>query len=147
MTTRTGHTLHRAIGGVALVAALAAGAMGAAHAKGGNPGGGGGGGAAENVGGAAFTCSSGGEVGSAGVNRSGNRLSIAVGMANDTLGADWVVAVTDNGAPAGSLQVAYPGVSWSAVQTITAAKGQHLVVVTATSDAGETCSGTFSVKV
>ncbi len=146
MTTSTNHPLRRAIGGVALASVLAAGAMGAAHAKGGNAGSGG---AAENVGGAgsAFTCSGGGEVGSAGVNRSGNRLTVVVGMANDTLGADWSIEIADNGVPAGSLHVAYPGVSWSAVQTVAVAKGQHVVAVNATSDAGESCSGTFTVKV
>lgn len=145
MTTRTGHAAHRALGSIALAALLAAGALGVAHAKGGNAGSGG---AAENVGGAgtAFTCTA-GAVGSAGVNRSGNRLSIAVGMANDTLGSDWVIVVTDNGAPAGALRVAYPGVSWSAMQTVTVAKGQHVVAINATSDGGESCSGTFSVKV
>ena len=144
MTTRTGHTLHRTLGGIALAAGLAVVAMGAVHAKGGNSGGGG---ASENVAGAVFACSGGGQVGSAGVNRSGNRLSIAVGMANDTLGADWIIAVTDNGVPVGSLQVAYPGVSWSAVQTVSVAKGQHVVAIYATSGAGESCTGTFNVKV
>ena len=147
MTTRAGHSSHRTIGSIALAVALAAGAMGAAHAKGGNAGGGGGGGAAENVGGAMFSCSGGGEVGSAGVNRSGNRLTVAVGMANDVLGADWTIAVTDNGVAAGTLQVAYPGVSWSTVQTLSVGKGQHVVGVNATSDAGESCTGTFTVKV
>lgn len=135
---------HRLIGTIAAGMLLMALAVGGVQAKGGGARGGG----AENVGGAGsgLMCTDGGEIGSAGVNRSGGRLTVAIGMANDALGADWDLSVVDNGVIASSAHISYPGLNWSSAQSIPLAKGLHTIDIMLTSAAGEICSGSASVK-
>ncbi len=144
MKSLRGAASHRLTGTIAAGVLLMALAVGGAQAKGGGVKGGG----AENVGGAGsgLVCTDGGEIGSAGLNRSGNRLSIAIGMANDAFGADWDLVVADNGVLASSSHIAYPGLNWSSAQVVPLAKGLHTIDITLTSAAGEICSGSASVK-
>jgi hypothetical protein len=139
------HT-HRRRGASILAAGvlLTALAIGGAQAKGAAKGGG-----AENVGGlgSALTCTDGGVSASAGMNRSGRTLTVSIAVGNDALGADWTLSISDNGAAAGTSNIAYAGLNWSAMQMVELTKGQHVIDVAITSTAGEVCTGSTKVKV
>lgn len=141
------HSRKRTVAGIAAIAlALAGAGAGLAAAKGGGTTAGAG---TDTMQASTSTAScTGGTLGTAGYNKSGNNVTISYGASNDSSGGSWAVVVTDNGTPVTMMDSGTVASDWSALMGYNATKGKHAVTVEAISNAtGETCSASLSFKV